>query len=131
VPQRDNKGPETHPLIVPIASFSLLSAFISYNTADAGRLAIFYSACTGLLGIWGLWVVSDELLFQKHEFTNLTVIRIFGGHPRLFLQGRRRFLEKLEPTSTRVLSFSATNLLRQNRRSDGNESNNRRKDKKS
>jgi len=57
VPQRDNKGPETHPLIVPIASFSLLSAFISYNTADAGSLAMFYSACTGLLGIWGLWVI--------------------------------------------------------------------------
>ena len=55
------------------------------------------------------------------------MIRIFGGHPRLFLQGRRRFLEKLEPTSTRVLSYSATNLLRQNRRSDGNESNKRRK----
>lgn len=60
VPQRDNKGPETHPLIVPIASFSLLSAFISYNTADAGSLGIIYSACTGLLGTWGLWVVSDK-----------------------------------------------------------------------
>jgi hypothetical protein len=58
VPQRDDKGPPTHPLIMPIASFSLLSGFLSYNTSDAGSLALVYSACTGMLGIWGLWVVS-------------------------------------------------------------------------
>ena len=124
VPQPDNKDPPTHPLIVPIASFSLLGAFLSYNTAGIGSLGIFYSACTGLLGIWGLWVVSA---FQKHEFTvpTVSVTRIFGGHPRFCLQGRRHFLERQGPTSTRVLSFSATNILRQNRRSDGNESNRR------
>jgi hypothetical protein len=44
-------------------------------------------------------------------------------HERSYLQAQRFFLEKLEPTSTRVLSYSATNLLRQNRKSDGNESN--------
>lgn len=42
---------------------------------------------------------------------------------RSHLQARWWFLEKLEPTSTRVVSYSATNLLRQNRKSDGNESN--------
>ena len=44
-------------------------------------------------------------------------------YARSYLQVQRWFLEKLEPTSTRVLSYSATNLLRQNRKSDGNESN--------
>jgi hypothetical protein len=41
-----------------VASFSLLSAFLSYNTASAGSLPKLYSACMGLLGIWGFWVVS-------------------------------------------------------------------------
>jgi hypothetical protein len=44
-------------------------------------------------------------------------------YARSHLQAQRWFLEKLEPTSTRVLSYSATNLPRQNRKSDGNESN--------
>ncbi|KAI0006135.1 hypothetical protein BJV74DRAFT_758145, partial [Russula compacta] len=56
LPPRD-KGPPTHPLIGPMVSFSLLSAFLAYNTSGAGSLPKFYSACTGLLGIWGLWVI--------------------------------------------------------------------------
>src|SRR6267154_3275594 len=44
-------------------------------------------------------------------------------HARSYLQGQPWFLEKLEPTSTRVRSYSAANLLRQNRKSDGNEDN--------
>jgi len=57
VPARDEKGPRTHPLIMPMVSFFLLSAFISYNTTGAGSLSMVYSACTGLVGIWGLWVI--------------------------------------------------------------------------
>src|SRR5882762_7014464 len=38
--QPDKKRPPTHPLIVPISSFSLLSAFLSYNTAGAGSLSL-------------------------------------------------------------------------------------------
>ncbi len=41
-----------------MVSFFLLSAFLSYNTAGAGSLPKVYSACTGVVGIWGLWVVS-------------------------------------------------------------------------
>lgn len=121
VPER-NKEPPAHPLIVPVVSFSLLSAFLSYNTAGAGSLPLFYSACMGLLGIWGLWVVSVAVL--KHELArdrNPDLWR-WGTTQRSYLQVHEWFLEKLEPTSTRVLSYSATNLLRQNRRSDGNES---------
>ena len=55
-PARDDSA--THPLILPITSFSLLSAFLSYNTTNVGSLSKLYSACTGLAGIWGLWVVS-------------------------------------------------------------------------
>lgn len=44
-------------------------------------------------------------------------------YARSYSQAHLGFLEKLEPTSTRVLSYSATNLLRQNRKNDGNESN--------
>jgi hypothetical protein len=57
VPALDKKGPRTH-LIVPMVSFFLLSAFLSYNTTGAGSLPTVYSASTGLVGIWGLWVVS-------------------------------------------------------------------------
>jgi hypothetical protein len=58
VPARADKEPPAHPLVVPIVSFALLSAFLSYNTTGAGSLPKVYSACTGLVGIWGLWVVS-------------------------------------------------------------------------
>ena len=58
VPARAENGPPAHPLVVPVVSFALLSAFLSYNTTGAGSLPKVYSACTGLVGIWGLWVVS-------------------------------------------------------------------------
>src|SRR5713226_328542 len=74
MPQPDKKGPPSHPLIVPMTSFSLLSAFLSYNTAGATSLHIIYSSCTGLLGIWGLWAVSG---FLKHQVSR-TVTLIFG-----------------------------------------------------
>src|SRR5580698_1956782 len=65
-PDTDKKGPPPiHPYIVPITSFSLLSAFLSYNTAGAGSLSLIYSACTGLVGVWGLWAVSGS--FLKHS----------------------------------------------------------------
>ena len=118
LPQPDKKGPPVHPFIVPIASFSLLSAFLSYNTAGAGSLSLIYSACTGLVGVWGLWAVSGSLETLTSTVRNPDLRRL----ERSYLQARRWFLEKLEPTSTRVLSYSATNLLRQNRKSDGNES---------
>ena len=57
VPERG--GRKTHPLIVPMTSFSLLSAFLSYNASGAGSLPVLYSACTGVLGVWGLWAVSE------------------------------------------------------------------------
>lgn len=62
-PACDNDS-ATHPLILPITSFLLLSAFLSYNTTNVGSLPKLYSACTGLAGIWGLWVVSGLYLLD-------------------------------------------------------------------
>ena len=73
----------------------------------------------GLVGIWGLWVVSGLL---PETLTSTIRNPDLRRYERSYLQARRWFLEKLEPTSTRVLSYSATSLLRQNRRNDGNES---------
>jgi hypothetical protein len=70
LPQPDKKGPPpTHPFIVPIASFSILSAFLSYNTVGAGSLSLIYSACTGFVGIWGLWVVSGTLKHSDNYYS--------------------------------------------------------------
>jgi len=59
IPARDTGVglPPKHPLIVPMTSFALLGAFLSYNTAGAGSLPKFYSASASLIGIWGLWVI--------------------------------------------------------------------------
>jgi hypothetical protein len=78
---RDN-GSAAHPLIVPITSFSLLSAFLSYNTTGAGNLPKFYSACTGLVGIWGLWVITfagPKLISRKTGADKHTSAFIFGN----------------------------------------------------
>jgi hypothetical protein len=72
----------THPLILPITSFSLLSAFLSYNTTNAGNLPKLYSACTGLAGIWGLWVITfagPKLVSRKTGADKHTSAFIFGN----------------------------------------------------
>ncbi|KAI9466316.1 hypothetical protein BJY52DRAFT_1112061, partial [Lactarius psammicola] len=80
-PARDN-GSAAHPLIVPFTSFSLLSAFLSYNTTGAGNLPKFYSAFTGLVGIWGLWVITfagPTLVSRKTGADKRTSAFIFGN----------------------------------------------------
>jgi len=92
VPQPDNKDPQTHPFIVPIASFSLLSAFLSYNTAGIGSLGIFYTACTGLLGIWGLWVIlfaGSSTFSRKTGADKHTSAFIFGNKSSASEQKKR------------------------------------------
>jgi hypothetical protein len=79
VPERG--GPKTHPLIVSVTSFSLLSAFLSYNTSGAGSLPVLYSVCTGVLGAWGLWEVSG-FHFCGYHLSLLTPVLgkiIFAG----------------------------------------------------
>ncbi|KAI9446351.1 hypothetical protein H4582DRAFT_551540 [Lactarius indigo] len=81
IPARD-KGSAAHPLIAPFTSFSLLSAFLSYNTTGAGNLPKFYSAFTGLVGIWGLWVITfagPKLVSRKTGIDKHTSAFIFGN----------------------------------------------------
>ncbi|KAH9043128.1 hypothetical protein EDB85DRAFT_915312 [Lactarius pseudohatsudake] len=80
-PALDN-GSAAHPLIVPFTSFSLLSAFLSYNTTGAGNLPKFYSTFTGLVGIWGLWVITfagPKLVSRKTGADKHTSAFIFGN----------------------------------------------------
>jgi len=80
-PIHDN-GSAAHPLIVPITCFSLLSAFLSYNTTNAGNLPKFYSAWTGLVGIWGLWVITfagPKLVSRKTGADKHTSAFMFGN----------------------------------------------------
>ncbi|KAF8478576.1 hypothetical protein DFH94DRAFT_62037 [Russula ochroleuca] len=91
VPER-NKEPPAHPLIVPVVSFSLLSAFLSYNTAGAGSLPLFYSACMGLLGIWGLWVIlfaGPRVVSRKTGADKHTSAFIFGNKSSASEQKKR------------------------------------------
>ncbi|KAF8503453.1 hypothetical protein F5888DRAFT_1862751 [Russula emetica] len=88
----DKKGPPIHPLIVPITSFSLLSAFLSYNTAGAGSLYLIYSTCMGLVGIWGLWVImfaGPTVVSRKTGADKHTSAFIFGNKSSASEQKKR------------------------------------------
>jgi len=92
LPQPDKKGPPIHPLIVPITSFSLLSAFLSYNTAGAGSLYLIYSTCMGLVGIWGLWVImfaGPTVVSRKTGADKHTSAFIFGNKSSASEQKKR------------------------------------------
>jgi len=92
LPQPDKKGPPIHPLIVPITSFSLLSAFLSYNTAGASSLYLIYSTCMGLVGIWGLWVImfaGPTVVSRKTGADKHTSAFIFGNKSSASEQKKR------------------------------------------
>ncbi|KLO05965.1 hypothetical protein SCHPADRAFT_838649 [Schizopora paradoxa] len=55
--RRDALG---HPLLGPLTFGSVLSAFVSYNTSSCGALSFFVSILTGIVGLWGLWVLLFE-----------------------------------------------------------------------
>ncbi|KAL5532720.1 hypothetical protein ACEPAF_4494 [Sanghuangporus sanghuang] len=55
--RRDTLG---HPLLGPLTGACLISSFISYNTNSVGALPFGVSILTGIIGLWGLWVI----LFQ-------------------------------------------------------------------
>jgi len=97
VPERG--GPKTHPLIVSVTSFSLLSALLSYNASGAGSLPVLYSVCTGVLGAWGLW----EIIFagpvpvsRKTGTDKRTSAFIFGNKASASEQKKRWKREQKE-----------------------------------
>lgn len=47
----------THPLLMPITSTSVLLAFLSYNKSGVGSLGSFIFLGSAFVGLFGLWVV--------------------------------------------------------------------------
>lgn len=47
----------SHPLLVPVTSASVLLAFFSYNESGIGSLGKFIFLGTSFVGLFGLWVV--------------------------------------------------------------------------
>ncbi|KAI0256808.1 hypothetical protein BJV78DRAFT_309952 [Lactifluus subvellereus] len=96
VPERD-RGPRNHPLIVSTTSFLLLSAFVSYNATGVGSLPVLYSACTGVLGVWGLWAITfagPALVSRKTGAVKHTSAFIFGNKYSASEQKKRWKLEQ-------------------------------------
>ncbi|KAI9509639.1 hypothetical protein F5148DRAFT_723973 [Russula earlei] len=96
LPERAEDGrkgqPSRHPLIVPMTSFSLIGAFLSYNTAGAGSLPKIYSACAGLIGIWGLWAIvfaDPAPISRKTGADKHTSALIFGNKSSASEQKKR------------------------------------------
>jgi len=46
-----------HPLLKPFTFACLASSFLSYNTHLVGALATIHCVITGIIGLWGLWVI--------------------------------------------------------------------------
>ncbi|THG99855.1 hypothetical protein EW145_g7182 [Phellinidium pouzarii] len=55
--RRDYLG---HPLLGPLTGAALLSSFVSYNTSSISSLSFTASIFTGIIGLWGLWVILFE-----------------------------------------------------------------------
>jgi len=49
--------PASHPLLKPFTFACLLSSFLSYNTSSVGTLATIHCVLTGIVSLWGLWVI--------------------------------------------------------------------------
>jgi hypothetical protein len=47
----------THPLLIPVTSTSLILAFLSYNKSGVGSLGNFIFLGSAFVGLFGLWVV--------------------------------------------------------------------------
>jgi len=49
-----------HPLLVPLSSSFVITAFVSYNTVTVGPLAMIMTLGCGFTGLWGLWVIAFQ-----------------------------------------------------------------------
>jgi len=50
----------THPLLMPVTSTSLLLAFLSYNKSGVGSLGSFVFLGSTVVGLFGLWVTRNK-----------------------------------------------------------------------
>lgn len=56
-PTEFHQDVNTHPLLVPVTSTTVLLAFLSYNISGIGSLGNFVFLSSTLVGLFGLWVV--------------------------------------------------------------------------
>jgi hypothetical protein len=70
----------SHPLLVPVTSASVLLAFMSYNKSGVGSLGSFIFLGSSFVGLFGLWVVRVSNDFIRS-------IRTRSGVSSFFLRG--------------------------------------------
>jgi hypothetical protein len=54
----------SHPLLAPLTGASLFMSLSAYNTSGIGMLSTVFSVITGTVGLWGLWIVSQVILWS-------------------------------------------------------------------
>ncbi|KAG1827207.1 uncharacterized protein BJ212DRAFT_1443335 [Suillus subaureus] len=72
----------SHPLLVPVTSASVLLAFLSYNKSDVSSLGKFIFLGTSFVGLFGLWVLlfaGPSVISKKTGADKRTSTFIFGN----------------------------------------------------
>jgi hypothetical protein len=72
----------SHPLLVPVTSASVLLAFFSYNESGIGSLGKFIFLGTSFVGLFGLWVLlfaGPSVISKKTGADKRTSTFIFGN----------------------------------------------------
>jgi len=46
-----------HPMLVPLTTGCIASAFIGWNYLNVGSLGVLFSLGNGVVGAWGFWTV--------------------------------------------------------------------------
>ncbi|KAJ8594144.1 hypothetical protein M405DRAFT_809582 [Rhizopogon salebrosus TDB-379] len=72
----------THPLLIPVTSTSLILAFLSYNKSGVGSLGNFIflgSAFVGLFGLWVLLFAGTSAISKKTGADQRTSAFMFGN----------------------------------------------------
>ncbi|KAG2349807.1 hypothetical protein BDR05DRAFT_923575 [Suillus weaverae] len=80
--QYDEQHVNSHPLLVPVTSASVLLAFLSYNTSGVGSfgsLIFLGSSFVGLFGLWVLLFAGPSVISKKTGADKRTSAFIFGN----------------------------------------------------
>ncbi|KAF9227671.1 hypothetical protein BS17DRAFT_774131 [Gyrodon lividus] len=76
------KGPDGHPLLGPVAWASLMMAFSSYNNRSVGTLATIVFVGSGVIGLFGLWMLvfaGSSVISRKTGADKHTSSFLFGN----------------------------------------------------
>lgn len=66
----ERNAASTHPLLGSVAIASAVASFISYNTTTVGPLALIFFLGSGVVALWGFWVVSGPLVIVRSPLTS-------------------------------------------------------------